>query len=248
MKEILLAETPSTNSYVARHVETLPVPCAVRAVAQTAGRGQRGNSWEAEPGRNLTLSFLLRPEGILPREQFAVSEAVALAVCDTLQAHGIEAEVKWPNDIYVGDKKICGILIEHSLYGHEIRYSIAGVGLNVNQEAFLSDAPNPVSMAQLTGRQYDLSDMCARLGRAVEERMAQIASPEGRRGLHAEFMRRLWRRQGGPWPFRDAATGREFRAHIADVTPEGYLALRTSDKPSDPPSRLYAFKEVAFIL
>ena len=108
----------STNSYVSHHAASLADMTMVIADAQTAGRGQRGNSWESEPGKNLTFTLLHRPKGVLPREQFAISEATALAVADFLEENGISAAVKWPNDIYVGDRKIAGILIEHSLTGH----------------------------------------------------------------------------------------------------------------------------------
>lgn len=252
MQTIILPVVHSTNTYVAQNADTLPIPCVVRAVEQTAGRGQRGNTWEAEPGLNLTLSFHLRPAGILPRQQFAVSEAIALAVRDTLARYDIAARIKWPNDIYVGDRKICGILIEHSLYGMEIRRSIAGIGLNVNQNRFVSDAPNPVSMTQLTGKSYDLDEVTDILGEAVERRMKSVARSSSaghsdmpcRAEMHSEFMSALWRGEG-EWPFRDTATGEMFRASIADVSPEGFLTLRPSDGT---PLRRYAFKEVAFHL
>lgn len=252
MQTIILPAVHSTNTYVSQNAGALPIPCVVRAVEQTAGRGQRGNTWEAEPGLNLTLSFHLRPEGILPREQFAVSEAIALAVCDTLAHYNIPARIKWPNDVYVDDRKICGILIEHSLYGMEIRHTIAGIGLNVNQNRFVSDAPNPVSMTQLTGRSYDLDEVADILGGAVERRMKSVAlsAPAGhcdtpcRAEMHREFMRTLWRGEG-EWPFRDTANGELFRASIADVSPEGFLTLHPSDGT---PPRRYAFKEVAFLL
>ena len=112
----------------------------VTAYRQTAGQGQRGNSWEAEPGKNLTFSILYRPAGLPPMAQFAMSEAVALAVVDFLGVHGLEAKVKWPNDIYVGDRKICGILIRHSITATCVDYSVIGVGINANQTEFLSDA------------------------------------------------------------------------------------------------------------
>ncbi|MDE7160879.1 MAG: biotin--[acetyl-CoA-carboxylase] ligase [Muribaculaceae bacterium] len=257
MKSITLSSAPSTNAYVAAHADTLPCPCVVRAVDQTAGRGQRGNHWESEPGKNLTVSYYLRPEGVHPREQFAISEAIALAVADTLRRYGVEARVKWPNDIYVGDLKICGILIEHSLYGTEIRHSIAGIGLDVNQTVFLSDAPNPVSMANLTGREYDLVEVMEILSQNVERRMKCVRTPEGRILLHDEFKRNLWRGEGGPWPFRDTATGRTFAARIADITPAGLLTLRVEEaseveeasgllRPAE--TKTYAFKEVSFIL
>ena len=121
----------------------------VMARRQTKGRGQRGNSWESEDGKNLTFSMKARPDWLHPSRQFAISEATSIAIVTLLKEYGIAASVKWPNDIYVGHRKICGILIDHSLQGMEITGSVISAGLNVNQIRFLSDAPNPVSMLQL---------------------------------------------------------------------------------------------------
>ena len=161
MNFLLLEQVDSTNSYVSVHAGELDDMTMVIADTQTAGRGQRGNSWESEPGRNLTFTLLHRPEGIAPREQFAISEATALAIADFLEETGIRAKVKWPNDIYADDGKIAGILIELSLTGSAITDSRIGVGLNVNQREFRSDAPNPVSMANLLGADTDISRVAA---------------------------------------------------------------------------------------
>ncbi len=236
-----LDSTPSTNCYISAHAEAMKIPTMVTVRDQTAGRGQRGNSWESAPGENVTASVLLRPDGVEARRQFAVSEAVALAVTDTLARYGIEAKVKWPNDIYVGDRKICGILIEHSLYGTQIRRTIAGVGLNVNQQEFLSDAPNPVSMRQLTGRIYDVDEVAEVLGEMIEARIGIVATPEGRERTHGEFMARLWRGRG-LWRWR-LPDGSEFEASIDRIADTGHLTLRHPDGHET----TYAFKEVAFL-
>ena len=124
MNYLELEETASTNTYATQHAGELADMTMVTARRQSAGRGQRGNSWESEPGRNLTFSLFFRPPRSLhPRSQFFISEAVALAIADALAGRGVEAMVKWPNDIYCGDRKICGILIEHSLFGDHIRRS-----------------------------------------------------------------------------------------------------------------------------
>lgn len=244
MKYILIPEAASTNSWCAANIDSLDLPVIVRAEAQTAGRGQRGNSWESAPGRNLTMSAVVKPHGLVPIEQFSLSEAVALAVADTLIVYGIPAKVKWPNDIYVGDRKICGILIENAVAGREILHSICGVGLNVNQEEFISDAPNPISMRQLTGIEYDLTEVEREFGRQLEQRCGLLASPGGRDMLHADFMRSLWRGDGKAWPFRDTASGMRFEAVIADVDPKGPLRLLRSDFTP----LTYNFKEVEFLL
>ncbi|WP_301748249.1 biotin--[acetyl-CoA-carboxylase] ligase [uncultured Duncaniella sp.] len=151
MEIIKIESTDSTSSHLAGIAEGCAHGTAVMARVQTAGRGQRGNSWEAEPGMNITLSLLLRPEGLEPARQFIISQAVSLAIVEMLDNFiGADAvSIKWPNDIYVNDSKIAGILIENVISGSAISRSIVGVGLNVNQTEFLSDAPNPVSLKQL---------------------------------------------------------------------------------------------------
>ncbi len=244
MKYILLEEVDSTNSYVSVHASSLEDMTAVGAGIQTAGRGQRGNSWESEPGRNLTFTLFHTPRALHPRDQFAISEATALGVVGMLGRYGIEARVKWPNDIYVGDRKISGILIEHSIGPDRIMHSRLGVGLNVNQMEFLSDAPNPVSMAQILGREVALSEAWPAVCEAIRAELERTATAEGRRGLHEEFLSRLWRGDGDFYPFRRRDDGRVMKARIADVAPDGTLYLEEADGRRDS----YAFKEVEFII
>lgn len=207
---------------------------ALMALEQTAGRGQRGNSWEAEPGRNITLSLMLRPQGLDAGRQFEVSEAVALGVLDLLESLGIEeVAVKWPNDVYVGDRKICGILIENALSGRLISRSIAGIGLNVNQREFRSDAPNPVSLWQLTGREYPLRELAEGMVEAILTRLE-------RGDNHGDYLRRLYRREGvHEWVL---PAGERFEASVLGVSRTGMLRL------SAWPEREFAFKEVGYVI
>ena len=245
MNFLLLEQVDSTNSYVSVHAGELDDMTMVIADTQTAGRGQRGNSWESEPGRNLTFTLLHRPKGIAPREQFAISEATALAIADFLEETGIEAKVKWPNDIYAGDSKIAGILIEHSLTGSAITDTRIGVGLNVNQREFRSDAPNPVSMANLLGADTDISRVAARVGAHLEARLSLAATPEGREEMHREFKRRLWRGDGAPHPFRRRDTGETCPGVRTDVSPEGPITILDTASGS---TSIFMFKEVEFLL
>lgn len=245
MDFLLLEETDSTNSYVALHADELADDTMVMTGCQTAGRGQRGNSWESEPGKNLTFTLLHRPKDMAPRDQFAISEATALAVADFLVDSGVEALVKWPNDVYVGDRKIAGILIEHSVTSAGISHSRIGVGLNLNQREFRSDAPNPVSLVQLTGRETDISRAAVAVGTRLECRLAQAEDADGRRELHAEFKRRLWRGDGHPHPFRRRDTGETFAGIITDIAPDGMMTLLDTDNGC---TAAYAFKEVEFLL
>lgn len=250
MKVIALDETDSTNSWVAANRETLDLPTLVFARRQTAGRGQRGNSWESQPGCNLCASAFFSPEGIRPHMQFAVSEAVALAVVDLLQEYGVESKVKWPNDIYVGDRKICGILIEHAVTPGRILYTIAGMGVNLNQRQFLSDAPNPVSLSQITGREYDVDEAALLLAAMLEARLHRICRDSeeevaaGCAGQHNEFLGKLWRGDGELYSFTDRLRGERIEARIKDIAPDGIITLSLADGEE----RSYAFKEIEFIL
>ena len=245
---IEIDSTPSTNTLMKERADTLPDGSVILARCQTAGRGQRGNSWEAEPGKNVTMSLLLRDIPVEARRQFAISEAVALAVADTAEAltagHGGEVTVKWPNDIYVADRKIAGILIECALSGSVISHAIAGIGLNVDQTRFESDAPHPVSVAQITGSTggHDLKAIAETIAHKVVDTLD--ASTFDAEALHARYLSRLWRRSGVHcWRVR--ATAHTIRASIVTVSPEGFLTLLPEG--SDTPLPPFAFKEIEAI-
>ena len=148
---IWLERVDSTNDEARRHISEIDNLSVVSALEQTKGRGQRGNRWSSQPGENLTFSLVVKDFRIKANEQSAISQATALSLVDLLSRHEIKARIKWPNDIYACDEKICGILIENSLKGSEIDWSIIGIGLNVNQTAFPEDLPNPTSMKLCTG-------------------------------------------------------------------------------------------------
>lgn len=148
---IWLERVDSTNDEARRHISEIDNLSVVSALEQTKGRGQRGNRWSSQPGENLTFSLVVKDFRIKANEQSAISQTTALSLVDLLSRHEIKARIKWPNDIYAGDEKICGILIENSLKGSEIDWSIIGIGLNVNQTTFPEDLPNPTSMKLCTG-------------------------------------------------------------------------------------------------
>lgn len=237
---IELPEVGSTNTWLRENADTLPHATVVTAVTQTAGRGQRGNSWESQPGANLTFSLLLRPDRFAASRQFLLSEAVALGVASALKPllPGHHVSVKWPNDIYVDDFKICGILIENSLSGNLIGHSVAGIGINVNQQRFFSDAPNPVSLYMLTGRQYLLQPL---LHNVVDCIMRLLDTDTDT--LHAMYLGNLY--SAASARYRDTATRRVFDAAIHGISPDGMLTLRDI---TDGQLYTYAFKEVALIL
>lgn len=241
-----LQEVTSTNTYMAAHAADMTHGSVVAAHSQIAGRGQRGNTWESQPGMNVTMSMMLHPKEVSAREQFLVSEAVAAGVALTLRRYlGDDAGVcvKWPNDIYVHDRKICGILIENVLAGSSIARSIAGIGLNVNQRQFLSDAPNPVSMFQIAGREFPLDGILDSVRRDILELYERYIATADREGLHRLYTSMLWRRTG-MYPYLDTATGNRFTAAIHDVALTGHITLCDTEGTL----RRYAFKEVAAIL
>lgn len=244
MRVIALQEVDSTNSYLEREGDRIEDTVLVTAFSQTAGHGQRGNGWESAPGENLTFSVLCHHGSFRAADQFSISEATALAVVDFLALHGVDAKVKWPNDIYVGDRKICGILIKHSLMGNEISHSILGVGININQTEFFSDAPNPVSIKQITGETYNLESLTLEIAQCLEHRLEMIYGEQNRLNLHDEFMLKLWRGDGNPHPFRDTATSEYFEAIIDGISLDGVLNLRLPDSSL----RSYRFKEVSFLI
>ncbi len=193
---------------------------------QTAGRGQTGNGWESEAGKNLLCSILLPPT----KNLYFLNIAVGVAL---LRVIGEDFTIKWPNDIYYGDKKLAGILLENAIVGSEVKYSIAGIGLNVNQTVFVSDAPNPVSLKQITGKEYDIDELMERLMEEIDQVLNEDVWPY--------YKAHLYRREGF-WPYEDA-NGR-FEARIEDVLPTGEIVLR--DKQGN--QRKYHFKQVRYIL
>lgn len=220
---------------------------------QTAGRGQRGNSWESEPFKNVTMSILLRPENVAPNQQFWLSEISALAVERVLSKYIGNVSIKWPNDVYYKDFKICGMLIEHSLSGGKINYTILGIGINVNQRVFLSDAPNPISLVNVLGHEVPTSEILDGLVDEILTMCGQL--PEKAEEIHREFLSKLYRRDGFheyQSTIRSASAdglsvleeGEHFQARIVNVHPDGMLALMTTEGHI----HTFAFKEVAFIL
>ena len=160
---IWLEEVKSTNEHIRSHIDELDNLSVVAAVCQFAGRGQGNHSWHSEPGKNLTFSMLVKQPAVTPRQQEQISQDVANCIISLLNSYGIQAWIKPPNDIWVEDKKICGILIEHSLRGNRISWTIIGIGLNVNQISFPEDLPNPTSMALEGAPNNDIKEVLHKL-------------------------------------------------------------------------------------
>ncbi len=246
---IRLPQGTSSNSILAAQASELPHGTVISLVEQTAGRGQRGNTWEAAPGLNITLSMLLRPVNVRPNQQFMLSEMISIAIVNFLRSmllgspYASKVAVKWPNDIYIGNHKICGILIEHSLTSAGIAHTIAGIGININQTQFLSLAPNPISLAMLTGCTYNVKEAEALLAQTILDTVAHYDNPALFPELHALYISSLWRRDGY-YKYMEPASGRIFNAAITGVLPTGHLQLTDTDGHT----YTYAFKEVTAIL
>ncbi|MBE6212255.1 MAG: biotin--[acetyl-CoA-carboxylase] ligase [Rikenellaceae bacterium] len=214
---------------------------------QTAGRGQRGHEWHSRKGENLTFSVVLEPTFVPIAEQFAVSEVVALSLVDMLAEYGIEARIKWTNDIYVGDRKLVGILIEHSLATLTLRRTIVGIGINVNQTEFDASLPNPVSMAQLLDGELNVEDVLQRflahLQRNYEAlREMQNAKCRIQNVLHERYNALLYRLN--EYHTYALPSGERFEAKILGTASNG--ALRLEDKQGK--IKDYLFKEVEFVI
>ena len=162
---VRLDEVDSTNNYANRQIrENAPEEGTVfLALDQTAGRGQQKNTWESAPGENLVFSIVLVPEFLEIRDQFMLSKVVSLGIYNALNKYVSDLKIKWPNDIYVGNKKLGGILIENSIMNASLKNSVVGIGINVNQEVFKSDAPNPVSLKMLTKEHFNCDAVLAEI-------------------------------------------------------------------------------------
>lgn len=244
MDRIHLNETISTNTYFKEMLQSgaeLPGCTIADADFQTSGRGQAGNVWESKKGENLLFSILCHPRMVEARNQFLLSQVIALAVWNTLDDLIEGVSIKWPNDIYWDEKKICGILIECDLVGSRIENCICGVGLNINQTQFESDAPNPVSLAQIVGFSFDREKILNGVIGYFEKYYSMLE--EGKEEeIRSTYKAHLFRKDGF-FPFAEI-DGEMFEAEIQNVEPDGLIIL----KDRDGKTRKYEFKQIKWIL
>ena len=244
-----IKQTNSTNTWLKEH----PDCDVVWTSWQTAGRGQAGNSWESEAGKNVLFSMRLTKPQVAIDKQFALTMMVSLAVRKVVQEllPNKEVTIKWPNDIYVGDKKICGILIESRLEENTIEEAIVGIGLNVNQTAWINGAPNPTSVMLEKGVDTDTEQVSKDLELSLRDSLSLLEKTEE---LKKQYLAALYRfGQKALYAEREVSlrpskilTGKQegaFEAMIADVTEQGELMLRIGDS-----TKKYHFKEIQFIL
>ena len=214
----------------------------IMAGRQTAGRGQRGNRWSSAEGMNLTFSIVAYPEWLEARDQFYISKVVALGVTDALEKLGVTSRIKWPNDIYIKDRKVAGILIENDLMDQYVSRSVVGIGLNVNQRKFDLALPNPVSLAQACGKDLDRGEVFRVLYNCLAGRYSQL-SGEDFNGLDVDYIKRLYR-FGKKHVFADGQTHGRFAGTICGVRPTGELEVLRAD------GKIYAylFKEIEYVI
>lgn len=238
---IRLKELDSTNNYMKNLVrEQHPEEGSlITTDFQIGGRGQMGNGWYSERGKNLLFSLLIYPVDVPANEQFIISRIASLAVKNTLDQFTDDIRIKWPNDIYWKDRKIAGILIENDIQGRNITNSVIGVGININQDVFPEDLPNPVSLKQIVGSEQDRDYILDIFIREFFLLYREFQKGETE-AIEDEYMLDLYRINDYYW-FEDN-NGR-FLAMIKKVLPSGHLVLETLEKGEE---RIYAFKEVSF--
>ncbi len=209
---------------------------------QTRGRGQQGNSWASEAGKNVTFSLVLEPVFLPAGEQFELLRAVSLGIADALSAAGVEqVRIKWPNDIYAGDRKIVGILIENDILGANMARAIAGIGVNVNQTVFPAWVPNPTSIALQCGAETDRGEFLEEVCRAVMARYSSLARGEtgALRGDYLKILYRLDQRAEYRLP-----GGEEFSGTIRGVGESGELIVERAERNI----KTFLFKEIEYVL
>lgn len=242
-KIITLQRVPSTNDHLKALLsksEPVEEGTVIMAVDQYAGRGQQENTWHSEPGKNLTASLLLKPEFLPPSRQFTLNIAVSLAVLQVLgPLLGSEVKVKWPNDMYVGNRKIGGILIENFVQGSRWKYAVVGIGINVNQLTFNKLEGTSCSIKQLLHADYDitqlLSDLCKAVGMQYGLLKSGFADQQ-----RAAYLHQLYR-AGEEHPF--LIKGIPVTGKIVDVSVEGRLVIDFNGHVTD-----FGLKEIEFLI
>ena len=241
-KPIYLRQTVSTNVSLAELCKQSKVKnlTSVYTSFQSDGRGQRGNKWESEDGANLLFSVVIYPNELHARQFFIILQITALAIYEVLSEYADCVSIKWPNDIYWKDKKLCGTLIENDLNGTFIEKSISGSGINLNQTVFLSDAPNPVSLKQITGSDYNPETILHEILAKTEIYVEKLVNGQTDI-IKDKYMNALYRKDG-MYKYRDKDG--EFMARIINIEDDGKFILEDEKGQT----RQYLFKEVEYII
>lgn len=225
MPFIELQSVDSTNNYARSLIAsgTAVHGTGIFAHEQTAGRGQRSKTWISEPGSSIILSLLVQGESFSAAQQFGISACAAVTAARLLNKYAKDgAAIKWPNDLYWQDRKAGGILVENIIRGQNLEWSIVGIGINLNQAKFPSSLPNPVSLRQITGREWNARDMARELYEEFFENHSLMAQGEPHH-FHETYLELLFKRNR---MHRFRSGSRVFEAMVHDVSPEGLLVLR----------------------
>jgi BirA family biotin operon repressor/biotin-[acetyl-CoA-carboxylase] ligase len=218
----------STNLEAQRLLGAGPVPngLTIIAIEQTQGRGQMGRMWIAQPGQHLSMSIIYRPYNMDPASLPTLGMKISLGIADGLvSVHpGLQPQIKWPNDIYVKDKKLCGILIENSLAGGKVQHSIIGIGININEESFPPELPNAISLHLLSGEKYNLKDVALAIREHVLD-VLKLSSPQWKERYDQLVF-------GKEKSYAFITGDQTFNATVIGVSDEGYLRLVTDDGQS----------------
>jgi BirA family biotin operon repressor/biotin-[acetyl-CoA-carboxylase] ligase len=239
-KRIYYESIDSTNEEMQRIIQKSDIEegTVILTGFQTSGKGHMGNTWESEPGKNLLMSMLFLPDFLRPEYQFYLSRIVSLALLELIGSYCDNVTVKWPNDMNVKNKKIAGILIENHLKGDKIEKSIAGIGLNVNQEKFSSNIPDPTSLCMETGCHIDMTTLLDKLLDKLEEKYNMLVNNE-LDVIDRSYHDHLY----GFGEIRNFSSRRKkFRAMITGTEPTGELILETEKGEI----LKFGFKEVVF--
>ena len=241
-KIIVLNEVESTNNYASQLIlsNAAEEGMVVLTQFQKSGRGHHGNHWESEAGKNMLATIILFPQFLNAGKQFMLSKIVSLSLVELLNSKTGDVSIKWPNDIYVGNKKIAGILIENSIKGNTLFSSLLGIGLNLNQQEFLSDAPNPVSLKQITGEEYNVETVAVEILESILKWYGKIETGNFSE-IDSAYFSQLFR--SGEWA-KYSKDGIVFEAKIIGIGEFGQLQLENRDGIVEE----FMFKEVEFVI
>jgi BirA family biotin operon repressor/biotin-[acetyl-CoA-carboxylase] ligase len=223
-----LSEVDSSNNYAMRQVQAHLAEHGTTWFAhfQNAGKGQRGKAWYAEPGQNIIMSCVVKPSNLSIDQQFVINAAVALACHDFMKKYVFDKTcIKWPNDIYWGDRKAGGVLIENVLSGEKLKFSIVGMGININQTLFPKAVKNPVSLKQITGKTFDVISLAKELCIYLNVRWKQVLSTSNN-DLIKEYSSHLYKKNE-LHTFK--ASNQIFEAIVKGVNDRGELLLQKDE-------------------
>jgi len=239
----LLETVNSTNSFMNDLLSQQKIPegAVVMAKQQTEGRGQAGERWLSEPGKNLLLSFVFYPVFLSPQNLFSLSKAFSLGVCDGIkQITELKPKIKWPNDIYIGDKKAGGLLIENSIRNPQVNHTILGVGINVNQLNFSAELPNPVSLKMISGTDYSIETCFSVICNSIERRYLQLKTGHEDQ-IHEDYLSVIYRLG----EFHEFENDHErFKAKITAIAEDGRILMKRDTGVIE----RYDFKKVRFVV